>query len=156
MDVKIKTATMNFHYCVRAIIKQDEKILMLCVNDAEYYHLPGGHVKIGETSENALRREIKEEVGFDINIDKLVIVNEQFYHKKDSAHHAIIFYYVASPKSKVSTENRICMEQGRTKLIKNELRWVTLHELKNLDMRPERIKNLIVKNELNGLEHLID
>ncbi len=107
MDIKIKTATMNFHYCARAIIKQDEKVLLIQVNDAGYYHLPGGHVAIGETTKQVI------------------------------------------------TENSIRREQGPDQLIKNELRWVTLAELKNLDFRPERIKNLIIKNEFKTLQHII-
>lgn len=155
MDVKIKNDTMNFNYCARAIIEQDEKVLILCVNDAGYYHLPGGHVEIGETSENALLREIKEEVGFEVTIKKAVVINEQFYNKKDSANHSLIFYYLASPKNKIITESSIRMEQGRTKMIKNELRWVTRDELKDIDMRPDLIKDMIVKNEFDTLKHII-
>lgn len=155
MDIKIKTATMNFHYCARAIIKQDEKVLLIQVNDAGYYHLPGGHVAIGETTKQALLREIQEETGLMVRLDRLAVVNEQFYNKKDTANHSLIFYYLAHPTKQVITENSIRMEQGPTKLIKNELRWVTLTELKNLDFRPERIKNLIIKNEFKTLQHII-
>ena len=153
MDVKIKNDTMNFHYCTRAIIEQDEKVLIICVNDEGFYHLPGGHVEIGETSENALLREIKEEVGFEIVIKKIVAVNEEFYNNKDSAHHSLTFYYLANPKNKVKTEDSIRMEQGRTKMFKNELRWVTRDELINIDLRTDLIKDMIVKNKFDTLKH---
>lgn len=155
MDVKIKNETMIFNYCVRAIIEQDEKILILCVNDADYYHLPGGHVEIGETSAQALLREIQEEVGIEVTLEKSVIVNEQFYNKKDTNNHSVIIYYLAKPKDKIKTQNSVRIEQGRTKMIKNELRWVTRDELKNIDLRPTLIKDLIMKNEFNTLQHII-
>ncbi len=146
---------MNFHYCVRAIIKQDEKFLVIRVNDADYYHLPGGHVEIGETSKQALLREIKEETGFEISISNLAIINEQFYSKLDSSNHSLIFYYLVNPVSKVKTKDFIRMEHNQDKISKNELRWFTRDELKNIDLRPTLIKNLIIKNELNSLRHVI-
>lgn len=155
MDVKIKNEDAIFNYCARAIIEQDGKVLIIRVNDADYYHLPGGHVEIGETSEAALIREIKEEVGFDVTITKLVVVHEQFYSKKGTANHSVIFYYLAQPKDKIITQNCVRMEQGRTKIIQNELRWVTRDELKTVEMRPASIKDLIIKNELNDLKHLV-
>ena len=155
MDVKIKNGTTNFHYCVRAIIEQDKKFLVIRVNDANYYHLPGGHVVIGETSEQTLLREIKEETGIEVTVNNLVVINEQFYSKQDSSHHALIFYYQVKPVRKIETKNSIRMEQGEIGMIKNELTWFTRDELKNIDLRPELIKNLIIKNELNSLRHIV-
>ena len=155
MDVKIKTENTVFNYCARAMIEQDGKVLVICVNDAGYYHLPGGHVEIGETSEQAVAREIQEELGFEVTVQKLVVVQEQFYTKKDIANHSVIFYYLAQPKGEVPTQNGIRMEQGRTKMIKNELRWVTRDELKSVDLRPASLKDLIIKNEWNGLQHVV-
>lgn len=155
MDIRIKTDNMNFHYCVRAIIEQDEKILVMRVNDADYYHLPGGHVEIGETSEQALLREIKEETGFAIKLNKLVVINEQFYSKKDSLNHALIFYYLAKPINMIETKNTIRLEDDKNIIRKNELCWLTRDELKGVDLRPELIKDLIIKNELNSLRHII-
>lgn len=82
MDVKIKTPDMIFNYCARAIIQQDQKILIMRVNDADYYHLPGGHVAIGETTQMTVVREVQEETGLTIDTKKLVVVHEGFYEKK--------------------------------------------------------------------------
>ena len=155
MDVKIKTDNIIFNYCARAIIEQDGKILLICVDDAPYYHLPGGHVEIGETSENAVLREVQEEVGIDVIIEKLALMNEQFYNKKGVNHHSMLLYYLAKPSGQVSTENSIRMEQVGTRMIKNELRWVTREELKKLDVRPQLVKDLIIKNNFDSLRHVI-
>src|SRR3989344_5095980 len=64
---------------VVAIIIKDDKILLIhrIKNGQEYYVFPGGALEEGETSEEAIARELKEELGIDIKPDKLVfqIVN---------------------------------------------------------------------------------
>ena len=62
----------TFHLGVKAIIRnQKGEILLLKVNPDElkgykgsaYWDLPGGRIHKGETAEDALRRELKEETG---------------------------------------------------------------------------------------------
>jgi ADP-ribose pyrophosphatase YjhB (NUDIX family) len=49
-----------------AIIEKDNKILFLDHSYINGYGLPGGMVKAGEDIEAALRREVKEETGFEV------------------------------------------------------------------------------------------
>jgi|WetSurMetagenome_2_1015567.scaffolds.fasta_scaffold121304_2 molecular chaperone GrpE (heat shock protein) len=60
---------------VRALIKNlDNKYLLVdTVESKGKYVCPGGHVEWGESLEDALKREIKEEVGLDIN--KIQFIN---------------------------------------------------------------------------------
>jgi len=38
--------------------------------------VPGGHIKYGETIKEAIKREVKEEVGLDIKVKKILFVQE--------------------------------------------------------------------------------
>ena len=45
------------------------------------YSLPGGHIELGETIEEAVKRESKEEVGIDVDFKKVLFVQEAIYPK---------------------------------------------------------------------------
>lgn len=51
---------------VRAVIEKNGNILVCKRKDKDYYFLPGGHIEFGESAENALKREIKEELNLEI------------------------------------------------------------------------------------------
>ncbi len=68
-----------FRYRAAAIILHDGKVLM-ARNEAEpYFYSIGGGVQHMETAEAAVRREVREEIGLDLPIDRLAFVHENFF-----------------------------------------------------------------------------
>ncbi|MEX2702524.1 MAG: NUDIX domain-containing protein [Candidatus Baldrarchaeota archaeon] len=69
-----KTPTLT----VDAIIKtNDDKVVLVKRKNPPYkgwWALPGGIVEYGETVEEAVKREVKEETGLEVEIEKLVNV----------------------------------------------------------------------------------
>jgi 8-oxo-dGTP diphosphatase len=56
-----------FHIAVKAIIKQDERILLLkrySFDGSLFWDAPGGRLDEGEGFDEAIRRELTEEIGF--------------------------------------------------------------------------------------------
>jgi ADP-ribose pyrophosphatase YjhB (NUDIX family) len=74
-DITFKIENNKFNYRVCAIIINDNKILALKDEVSPYYYLPGGRVQIGETAEEALLREIKEELEVDAKIVRPLWLN---------------------------------------------------------------------------------
>ncbi len=68
-----------FHISVKGFIFYKDKYLFIQKTDngtenSGYWELPGGGLNFGEFPELALKREIKEETGLDINVIKPLIV----------------------------------------------------------------------------------
>jgi len=69
---------------VGALIVNDEGKVLLCESHKwpGVYTVPGGHVELGETFEEALVREIMEEVGLHVKVVELLSVQQVIYPKE--------------------------------------------------------------------------
>ena len=59
--------------------------------NGSYYTLPGGAVKLGETLEEAVIREVKEETGLHINVNGICSISEAFSRKEIIMQFSLIF-----------------------------------------------------------------
>jgi nucleoside triphosphatase len=82
---------------VGALIVNTEGKILLAKSHKWFdkYTLPGGHIEIGETMEEALKREVKEEVGLEVDVVEFLTMQEaifakEFYRKK----HFIFFDFL--------------------------------------------------------------
>lgn len=59
--------------CASAFIFQDGKLLVVKRSEHEdsfpgIYEIPGGHIELGESFQDGLQREVKEETGLDVTV----------------------------------------------------------------------------------------
>ncbi|MBD5554871.1 MAG: NUDIX hydrolase [Roseburia sp.] len=66
----------NFNVRVTGILIEDEQILVVKqkLSESRDWSLPGGRLERGETLEQALKREIKEETGLIVEVGKLLYI----------------------------------------------------------------------------------
>jgi ADP-ribose pyrophosphatase YjhB (NUDIX family) len=74
---------------VRGAVIRDGKVLLVQERSDGGWTLPGGWGDVGETPSEVVRREVREESGFEVHVDKLVAVYDanrvpgapmEFYH----------------------------------------------------------------------------
>lgn len=85
------------------------------------WEFPGGKIEPGESRESALKREIQEELGIDITIDKFLCTTDYDY----PSFHLTMHCYLCSVKS------------GEIKLLEHKsARWLTVELLDSNDLLP--------------------
>lgn len=112
---------------VAAIIKNEDKILATKRGYGEFINMwefPGGKIESGETKEQALVREIKEELNIEISVDKFALDIEYQYPN---------FYLFMSCF--------MCsIKEGSIELLEhNDGKWITKEELNTLNWLPADI-----------------
>ena len=153
-DIKVNFKECEFYCRSCGLIEQDGKFLIMKSEKADYFHIPGGHIEVFEDSEKAVCREIKEEVGCEVLPKKLFCINENFYVKRGKNFHGIEFYYLLGLKEKIHIKDCEKTEKDKGVLKKFQLKWVEINQMKDIDLRPLTVKNLIINNQLS-FTHLI-
>ena len=96
MDISFTSGNEKFNYRVCAMIISSGKILAMQDDRSPYYYLPGGRVAIGETAENAVIREVQEELGVTTKIARPLWLNQAFF-TEDVDHlnyHELCIYFL--------------------------------------------------------------
>jgi len=96
--------------CVGALIINPKGEILLVKSPKWHteYSIPGGHIELGETIEQTVKREVKEEVGLDVELKEILFVQEAIYPKEYyKKKHFIFLECVCSTKSsRVKIDNR--------------------------------------------------
>ena len=88
----------NLRFNVRtiAIIFNGDKVLLQTVEELGHWLLPGGRAELLEPAVDGIRREMREELDVEIEVERLVWVVENFFEDAGKSFHQIAFYFLAT------------------------------------------------------------
>lgn len=150
MDIKFEVNDYKFNVRSSCIIKDKEhhKVILTSmrgITDHEAFILPGGRPELLENTEEAIIREIEEELNLKLNY-KLVSVEENFV--TENKFHMLEFVYYAE----VDNFNSIkCLDDGWDKF-----KIIEIKDIDNIDIRPKTVKELIKNDISSNISHNIN
>ena len=136
---------------VGAIIMQDRKILMVGNDRADYLYSVGGRIQFGETAEEAIVREVLEETGVKMEVDRLGFVHENYFYgdapsKQGKLVYEIsLFFYMKVPRDFVPVSVSFTEDNSKEHLV-----WVSPDE--NIKIYPDFFRTEL-KNPTDTVKH---
>ena len=96
MDITFETEAGRFNYRVCAVLLDRGRIFAMHDERSPYFYLPGGRVRMGERAEDAVLREVREELGIEARIVRPLWLSQSFFNE-DVAHvdyHELCLYFL--------------------------------------------------------------
>jgi nucleoside triphosphatase len=123
---------------VGALILHDSGVVLLVRSHKwkGFWSVPGGHIEVGERAEDAVRREVKEEVGLDVEPVKLLLIQQAIYPSNFMLRKHFIFldYLCRSRSREVKLDNREIQQS----------KWIAPEEARRENLE-EYTRNLLEK-----------
>ncbi len=154
-DIKIWKDYGAFKLRTCGIIKNGDKYLVSTSDEIrKFYSFAGGHVMLGENTDDAVVREVKEETGLETKIKSLLAIEQLFFKREDGMpFHEICYYYLVETKQKIEPKDFYIDENDHGEIKHHHFCWKTLDELASLDVRPKHVLEIIDKGKEH--QHLI-
>ena len=144
----------RFDYRVAGIAINDNWVLLHKMERDDFWSLPGGRVKLLEPSKDALKREMQEELGVNIHVERLVWVVDNFFEYDGKSYHELALYFLMMfPHTShlyKKSESFIGYDGG-VKLI---FKWHKLEELEKLPIYPTFLRKSL-SSIPDGTEYIV-
>ncbi|MDO5131931.1 MAG: NUDIX domain-containing protein [Eubacteriales bacterium] len=138
MDLTFRFDTGTFNYRVGAVILHEGRILLMKNAEDPYLYTVGGRVRLHETTEEAVLREVKEETGISLRIDRFLFFQEQFFIGEVTGEqiHELGVYYLMEDSADLA---RLTCRSVTMRGVPEELVWIPLEEIGRHYIVPESI-----------------
>lgn len=131
-----------------AVVFERGALLVHRLEGDAVWTLPGGRVHAGESAEEAVVREIREELGVEACCASLLSVGENFFDLGGELYHEIGLYFSVQLR-----QPGVVADPGRTHYgiegaRRLEFRWVAADALPGLDFRPAALRGPLAAGDL--------
>jgi 8-oxo-dGTP pyrophosphatase MutT (NUDIX family) len=137
--IRIKTKPKRtFQMRIAGLGFRNDHVLVHRATHEAFWTFPGGGAEVGETSQATLEREMVEELGVQVEVERLLWMVENFFHYEGRDWHELGLYYLMRLPDSFPFEPEVIIHRvvdGDNEL---EFKWVraTREALKALDIPP--------------------
>lgn len=125
----------QFELIVRALIIKDKRILVCRNIGKDYFYLPGGHIEFLETMQDALKRELREELDARVIASQFLGGVENLFEQEGVKRHEFNFLFHVD----------IDIEEVNSKEEHLEFYWLSEEDFLNKNIGPPALKDAIIK-----------
>lgn len=144
LDISFPIPGGKFNYRVCAMIIDGDKILAMHDERSPYYYLPGGRVRMGETAEQAVLREVEEELGISPKISRPLWLNQSFFQEDVDGlqYHELCIYFLMdiAGTDLLRRGSKFSLQEGRHR---HDFEWLAFDRLKDAYFYPLFLKTEI-------------
>lgn len=153
MDLTLRTEMGLFNHRVAAVIVHNNKLLAQKNVKTNEYYLPGGRINYGESSEEAIKREIREELGVTVTDYSSLWINECFFVDSGTRFHEVGIYYLVNLENTEFNHYEPVFELTEGSRV-NTYEWLDIESIDTKALYPLFVKTEI-KNPDKTLKHII-
>ena|SRR5215475_14593745 len=153
---RFETSNGRFSCRTAAVVLYEDCVLLQGEPHVRMWTLPGGRIELLEPSEQALKREMQEELHVTIRIERLLWVIEHFFISDEDGKeiHSLGFYYLVTPLDAPHVyhlDHTIPATDGEREII---FQWFKLDSLRTLMLYPSFLRTALQSLPLS-VEHRV-
>ena len=92
--IRFDQGNQRFNFRVVGIALHNDHVLLHRTPQESFLTFPGGRAELGETTEQTLGREMREELAAEVEIIRLLWVVENFFDYDARRYHELAFYFL--------------------------------------------------------------
>ena len=150
MDAVFNVNNEVFNYRVAGVLIKNNHVLLHKQVTDHHWSLPGGRVQVLEDSATGVKREMQEELGYTVEVEKLLWVTENFFTYQQRTYHELGFYYQLSNDNLDVAAAPFYGEEGEQLIYQ----WIPLKVLNTITLYPEFLKSSLKELPTNT-QHII-
>jgi len=126
-----------------AVIMQDGYVLLHCSDQDDFWSLPGGRCELLESARDAICREMREELGTETRVERLLWVLENFFEHNGVACHELGLYFLIDPGPEFAHYAPDEPFEGTEENLRLLFRWFPIDSLQEVRLYPTFLRNAL-------------
>lgn len=140
MDISVPIGNGIFNFRSGVILIDENRVLLHKKEHDTFWALPGGRVSMFESSSETAVRELKEEIGVDVVVERLLWHTENFFPFGEKKFHEVADYYLV----RLQDSHSIYRGEGEFKGVEGDevliYKWVNILDLPETELYPKFLR----------------